>query len=123
MVILSTFVFNGAWAGNDKTIKGELRTNIQSSMSSYINSNSVDGKLFLYDSVKGKLLKMKLDSLHTGIVKKGDFYVSCADFVDQNNRKVDVDFMVIKNGDSLTTTQALVHSIDGHKRKYHLENS
>jgi len=111
------------WAGNDKSIKGDLRKSIQQSMNSYIQKNSVDGTVYLYDSVKGKLLKMKLDNLHSGIVKKGDFYVSCADFVDQNNRKIDVDFMVIDSGGSLITTQALVHSVDGKKRKYHLENS
>ena len=90
-------------------------------MNQFINNNSVNGNLFLYDNVKGKMLKMKLDNLHSGIVKKGNFYVSCADFVDQNNRKIDIDFMVIKNGNSLITTQALVHSVDGNKRKYHLE--
>ncbi|MDH5258170.1 MAG: hypothetical protein OEX07_09175 [Gammaproteobacteria bacterium] len=114
---------SNAWAGNDESIKGNLRSNIQYSMNQYISNNSIDGNLYVYDSVKGKLLKMKLDSLHSGIVKKGDFYVSCADFIDQDKRKIDIDFMVIKNGNSLITTQALVHSIDGKKRKYHLEKS
>ena len=119
--IFATLAFANAWAGNDKSIKGDLRSNIQYSMSQFINSNSVDGKLYLYDNVKGKMLKMKLDNLHTGIVKKGNFYVSCADFVDQNNRKIDIDFMVMEDGSKLITTQALVHSVDGNKRKYHLE--
>lgn len=114
---------SNAWAGNDESIKGNLRSNIQYSMNQYISNNSIDGNLYVYDSVKGKLLKMKLNSLHSGIVKKGNFYVSCADFIDQDKRKIDIDFMVIKNGNSLITTQALVHSIDGKKRKYHLEKS
>ena len=120
-ISLLTLSISSAWAGNDKSIKGDLRSNIQYSMNQFINNNSVNGNLFLYDNVKGKMLKMKLDNLHSGIVKKGNFYVSCADFVDQNNRKIDIDFMVIKNGNSLITTQALVHSVDGNKRKYHLE--
>ncbi len=77
--------------------------------------------MYVYDSVQGSLLKLKLDKLHSGIVKKGDFYVSCADFKDQAGRKIDVDFMVRPSGNKLITTQALIHSVDGKKRKYHLE--
>ena len=73
------------------------------------------------DSMEGKLLKLKLDELHNGIVKKNGFYVSCADFKDQNGRKIDIDFLVRPSGDRLITTQALVHSVNGEKRKYHLE--
>ena len=36
-------------------------------------------------------------------------------------KKVDLDFLVIKDGDNLKTIQAVVHSVDGKKRKYHLE--
>lgn len=110
-----------AYAANDPKIKGDIRSNVQYSMQQFIDSNSVDGKLFLYDSNQGKLLKLKLDELHSGIVKKGDFYVSCADFKDQNGRKIDVDFLVVKNGNQLITTQGIVHSVNGKKRKYHLE--
>lgn len=53
---------------------------------------------------------------------KNGFYVSCADFVDQHGRKIDIDFLVRPAGDRLKTTQAIVHSIDGDKRQYHLEN-
>jgi len=122
VLLLMISITGTAWAGNDKSIKGDLRSNIQYSMNQYIKVNSINGILTVYDSIDGKLLKMKLDNLHSGIVKKGDYYVSCADFVDQNNRKIDIDFMVIKDGSTLITTQALVHSVDGAKRKYHLEN-
>jgi len=103
-------------------LKGDLRTNVQQSMNDFINNQTIDGSMYVYDSVKGGLLKLKLDKLHDGIVKKGDFYVSCADFKDQNGKKVDVDFMVRPSGDKLITTQALLHKVDGKKRKYHLES-
>lgn len=108
-------------AADDPSIKGDLRTNIQTSMDGFIETQSVDGKIFLYDAVDGQLLELSLDSLHSGIVKKGAFYVSCADFIDQKGRKIDVDFMVVEKNESLITTQALVHSVDGKKREYHLE--
>ncbi len=110
-----------ALAANDSSIKGDLRTNIKASMQQYIQSQTIHGEMYLYDSLENRLLKLKLDSLHDGIVKKGDYYVSCADFVDQKNRKVDIDFMVRGKAEQLITMQAIVHAVDGSKRKYQLE--
>lgn len=111
-----------ARAGDDPSIKGDLRANIQAAMNGFIQDQTIDGAVRLYDPVDGHLLRLKLDSLHSGIVRKGDFYVSCADFVDGSGRKIDVDFLVLPDGDVLRATQAIVHSIDGNKRKYHLES-
>lgn len=108
-------------AADDPSIKGNLRDNIKASMNAYINGQTIDGHMYLFDSVQGKLLKMELVELHDGIVKKGDFFVSCADFIDQHGTTIDVDFMVRPNRGQLITTQAIVHSVDGNKRKYHLE--
>ena len=119
--LLGTSLTLSAWAADDPSIKGDLRSNIQQSMNDYISHQSVDGAMYVYDTIKGSLLKLRLKELHSGIVKKGDFYVSCADFIDQKGRKIDIDFMVRPSGGKLITTQALIHSIDGKKRKYHLE--
>ncbi len=110
-------------AADDPSIKGNLRTNIKASMSEFINGQTVNRTFRIYDPVEDKMYKLKLDKLHEGIVKKGNFYVSCADFVDpRNGRKFDLDFLVIPDGDKLVATQAVIHSVDGKKRKYHLEN-
>ena len=111
-----------SWAGNDPSIKGDLRTGIHAAMNEYLETQTIDGTVKLYDPVDGKLLRLEFDNLHDGIVRKGDFYVSCADFVDQDGRKIDVDFLVLPDGDRLLATQAIVHSVDGAKRKYHLES-
>ncbi len=110
-----------AIAADDPSIKGPLRENIKASMMSFIESNMISDTYYIYDAFGGKLLELKFAKLHEGIVKKGDFYVSCADFVEKNGTKVDLDFLVFKNGDNLKTIQAVVHSLDGKKRKYHLE--
>ena len=81
----------------------------------------VEEIFFIYDAPQGRLLKLRFDKLHEGIVKKGDFFVSCADFYTSTDQKIDIDFLVIKDGNQLKTIQAVVHSIDGKKRKYHLE--
>ncbi len=111
-----------AQAGNDPSIEGDLRKNIQAAMDSWVGEQTVDGTVRLYDPVEGRLLELKFEELHDGIVKKGDFYVSCADFADQDGRKIDVDFLVLPDGDALRATQAIVHSVDGEKREYHLES-
>jgi hypothetical protein len=111
-----------AAAADDPAIKGQLRTNIQSAMNGFVEEQTVDGVLRLYDPVDGRLLELKSYELHSGIVRKGDFYVSCADFVDAGGQKIDVDFLVIQDGDSLMVTQGIVHSVDGVKREYHLES-
>jgi hypothetical protein len=108
-------------AADDPSIKGNLRENIKSSMMSFIKDNMIDDTYILYDAVDGRLLNLKLDKLHDGIVKKRKFYVSCADFYDIDGKKIDVDFLVIKDGEQIKTIQAVVHSVDGVKRQYHLE--
>ena len=65
---------------------------------------------------------MDFKSLHTGIVKKGDFYVSCADFADNKGNLYDIDFLVGEKDEQFSVIQALVHSVNGNKRKYDVEN-
>ncbi|MGB3209143.1 MAG: hypothetical protein WBB19_00415 [Desulforhopalus sp.] len=111
-----------SFGGDDPSISGELRKNIQTSMQTFIDNNSVGGIYSIYDPVDGKLRQLTFKELHKGIVKKGDFYVSCADFTDSNNKVVDLDFLVMPTSDRLLVAQAIIHSVDGEKRTYHLEN-
>ena len=112
-----------AGAGDDPSIKGELREQIQTAMGEYVEEQTTNSRVQLYDPVEGELLSLRFESLHSGIVRKGDFYVSCADFVDQDGRKIDVDFLVLPDDEGkLRATQGIVHSVDGKKREYHLES-
>jgi len=117
-VVLTSPVFEG----NDPAIKGALRENIKTSMMTFIEKRMVDDTFIIFDAVKGRLMKLKYDKLHDGIIRKGEFYVSCADFFDEKGKKVDLDFLVIRDGNNLHTVQAVVHAIDGKKREYHLES-
>ena len=120
--LLSLILGSAALGADDSSIKGELRTRIQAAMNAYVESQTIADVVRLYDPVEGRLLQLKFKGLHSGIVQKGDFYVSCADFVDQDGREIDVDFLVLPDGDTLRATQGLVHAIDGKKRAYHLES-
>ncbi|MFQ5504534.1 MAG: hypothetical protein ACE5F1_07015 [Planctomycetota bacterium] len=121
-VLLTLTTGGAALAGDDPSIEGDLRTGIQAAMNSYVESQTIDDVVRLYDPVEGRLLRLKFKALHSGIVRKGDFYVSCADFVDQEGREIDVDFLVLPDGATLRATQGVVHAVDGKKRAYHLES-
>ena len=122
LTTLALVISSSALAGNDPSIKGQLRTDIHEAMNQHIKSNTINDDYVLYDAVTGKLLRMQLDELHSGIVSKGDFYVSCADFKDARGNKYDIDFMVAGPKEDLRVFQALVHKDKEGKRNYHLEN-
>ncbi len=90
-------------------------------MEVFLKDRTRDDVFLLYDPIEDKLLRLSLQKLHAGIVKKGQLYVSCADFADQDGRQMDVDLFVLRVGDQLETTQAIVHKVGGEKRHYQLE--
>ncbi len=117
-----TFTVVGALAADDPSIQGDARTGIQAAMTAYIAAQKVGGESLLhYDAVSGDLRRLTLVELHAGIVKKGHFFVSCADFAQEDGTLVDVDFLVVPTDDGFRVNQAIVHSVAGKKRAYHLE--
>ena len=111
-----------AFAADDPSIKGERRSAIQVAMQAHIDHNTVDGHYVVYDAVTDDLLKLKLSKLHDGIVKKADYYVSCADFHDAVGTYFDLDFLVVEEGGKFRTLQGVVHKVGRVKRTYHLED-
>ena len=121
ILVLLAFTLS-AFAANDSSIKGERRRGVQTAMQEHIDHNTVDGHYIVYDAVTGDLLKLKLAKLHEGIVKKADYYVSCADFHDRDGTYFDLDFLVIEINGKFRVLQGIVHKVGSVKRKYHLEN-
>ena len=121
MLVFLAFTFT-AFAADDPSIKGEKRRAIQIAMQEHIDHNTVNGHYVLYDAVTDDLLKLKLAKLHDGIVKKADYYVSCADFHDRNGVYFDLDFLVIEKDGKFQALQGIVHKVGSVKRKYHLES-
>lgn len=111
-----------SFGADDSSITGDTRTGIQSAMTHHIAGNLTDGKYVVYDAVTGELKKLTFERVHEGIVKKGDFYVSCADFIDEGGRKYDLDLLVSRKDGDFVILETVVHSIDGKKRPYHLED-
>lgn len=112
-----------AHAGNDPSIKSAARKAIQASMEDFIEARTIGGVFHIFDPVTGRLLDLRFKKLHRGIVRKGGFYVSCADFVDPRGKKYDLDFLVAPDGEAMRTLQAIIHSVGKKKVKYHLEST
>ena len=121
ILVLLVFTLT-AFAADDPSIKGDRRRAIQTAMQEHINHNTVDGHYVLYDTITDDVLKLKLAKLHDGIVKKADYYVSCADFHDRNGVYFDLDFLVIEKDGGFRTLQGVVHKVGKVKRTYHLED-
>ena len=101
---------------------GVTNTQIQAAMADYIKNRTTDGVYHYYDPVESRMFHLKYDYLHAGVKRTGDFYVSCADFIDQDKRTLDVDIFVIDDDGEFRVTQALLHKVDGAKRDYDLTN-
>ncbi|MCU7931239.1 MAG: hypothetical protein KZQ90_10590 [Candidatus Thiodiazotropha sp. (ex Codakia rugifera)] len=122
LLIAALPICGAAFAADDASITGETRSKIQSAMSEMIERNTINNVYSHFDPIKGELHDLDLVRLHDGIVKKGNYYVSCADFRNSKGKMLDIDFLVIEKDDGFVATQAVIHKADNKKRKYHLEN-
>lgn len=123
-LLLTILVFGGTnivFAADDPSITGKPRTGSQQAMSEHIEQNKLGDNYIIFDDVSGKLMVLEFKELHSGLVKKGDFYVSCADFADAQGNKYDLDFFVAEDGGEYRVYDAIVHKVNGDKRPYNLD--
>ena len=118
-LILTTLLIlfsNHSFGADDPSIKKSLKLRVQEAMTEHINhSSDSNGKYRIFDANNKTVEKLIMTKLHAGVVKKGDLYVSCADFTDKDGTKYDVDFFVASNRGKLKVVEAIVHSKDGKK--------
>ena len=107
-------------AEDDPSIRGTLRPQIWDTIDNYLLTQTPDGTMPLYDPIENRVLRLEITTTNEGIVRKGDFYVGCVDFVDQHGRKIDVDFLVLQTEKPMQVRQAIVHKIDGVERQINL---
>ena len=112
-----------ALAADDPSIKGKTRTDVQAAMNTHVTDNTISEEYVIYDAADSKVKGLTFKELHSGIVKKGDFYVSCADFTDASGNMYDVDFLVGKTDGGFRVYQAIVHKLNGEKRPYEVEDN
>ena len=68
--------FSICFAADDPSIQGAPREKSQAAMNKHVGENSYNDHYIIYDAVDGKLRRLKFKELHSGLVKKGDFYVN-----------------------------------------------
>jgi len=109
------------FASNDPSIKGEQRQGIQKAMQMHVNDNTVNGNYYIYDAVTNDVKSLKYKKLLSGIVKKENFYVSCAYFTDDMGKPYDMDLLVAENNGSYKVVDSILHKVDGEKREYEVK--
>lgn len=97
-------------AANDASIPQDVRSEAQTAMRRAIDVNTVESDYIVYDAVEGKLRRLTFQKLHDGMVKKGDFYVSCADFTDTQGNAYDLDFLVAESAVGTTCLGVIIHA-------------
>ena len=110
-----------AHAGDDPSIPAKRKAGVQKAMAAHIDANRVGDHYVIYEAVAGKLLRLRFGELHAGVVRKGEFYVSCADFTDADGTPIDVDFLVAGDEDGFRVLEGVVHKVGDAKRPYHVE--
>lgn len=91
--------------GADKTANADA---LKGAMKAYIEMKIVDGG-GVY-KIDGKAVKF--DYIHSGIEKRGRYYVSCADFTTGNDR-YDVDYYVRDWNGTVSVAKEVLHKKNG----------
>ena len=105
----------------EKKQAGLSKSDLASAIKSWVDkeASSNDGWLKVDDPVTHKTLQLKLDKVHDDRLSqvKPDVYFACADFVEKDGTKYDIDvFMQGKTKDSLQNTEVSVHKLNGKPR-------
>ena len=98
---LAVLLASTAHSADDPTIPAEEKALVQKAMEDHIAANRVGEDYIIYDAVSGDLRRLRFSQLHAGVVRKGGFYVSCADFTTSQGTPIDVDFLVAAGEDGL----------------------
>lgn len=126
LAVAAMFAFMGVPAGvalaaDDASIPADVKEKARAAMDHYIKQEiEVKGTFLLNDPVENKILNLKYDKVHKGMVKFKDGFLACADFT-QGKVPYDIDFLVKIVGGQYRVVQAAVHAIDGKKRTGHME--
>ncbi|MCI0451557.1 MAG: hypothetical protein L0Z51_04085 [Candidatus Latescibacteria bacterium] len=115
---LMLLVFSApAYGGDDPAIQGEARKAIQSAMKTHVDQMQVEGVYYIYDPVTDSVLELTFKELHAGIMKKGAFFVSCADF-SSGDTLYDLDLLVAEKNGVFKVVDVIVHKAGDQKRDY-----
>jgi hypothetical protein len=104
-----------------KEAAGISKTDLAAAIRAWVDNGAASngGWLKVDDPVQGKTLQLKLEKVHEERLAqvKPNEYFACADFVEKDGTKYDVDvFMQGKTKDDLKETEVSVHKVNGKER-------
>ena len=105
----------------DKKQAGLGKTDLAAAIRTWVDQKAAanGGWLSVDDPVQHKTLQLKLEKVHDDKLAqvKPDEYFACADFVEKDGTKYDIDiFMQGKTKDDLKETEVSVHKVNGKER-------
>lgn len=105
----------------DKKQAGLTKADLAAAIKTWTEKEAArnDGSLRVQDPVAQKTLQLKLEKVHDDRLSqvKPDAYFACADFVEKDGTKYDIDiFMEGKTKDNLQNTEVSVHKVNGKER-------
>lgn len=105
----------------DKKQAGLTKAELGAAIKTWVEKETArnEGWLRVDDPVQGKTLQLKLEKVHDDRLSqvKPDVYFACADFVEKDGMKYDIDiFMQGKTKDDLQKTEVGVHKVNGKER-------
>ena len=116
--------FTPTKASAETQFSPEYKEAIHSAMLEYIDATAINGKHLIFDPLVGDYIQAKFRKLHANLSLVEDtFFVSCADFEDENGKLLDVDYMVAESYGYWSVFQAVIHSRDGVLRESHMETA
>lgn len=110
---------SAAAEGNKKVSDPATATKVRSAVEQHVKQEEqLKGGFFLRDPQEKAIRDLKFDHVHQGVEKTPDNrFVSCVDFVDQNNDRLDVDFYLEPSGNDLKVSKVKIHKVNGVERK------
>jgi hypothetical protein len=105
----------------EKKQAGLSKSDLASAIKTWVDKEAAGngGWLKVEDPVAHKTLQLKLEKVHEDRLSqvKPDVYFACADFVEKDGTKYDIDvFMQGKTKDALQETEVSVHKVNGKER-------
>ncbi len=74
------------------------RSALQAAMAQHIDRQTVDGQFLYVDFTQGTVERLSPAKAHPMILKMGDDFVLCTDFVSKNGKAVNIDFYLARRG-------------------------
>jgi len=104
--------------GTTTEAKAPSSDDIRNTMQNYVEEQSKATGIFaVADPVTGTTRQLRLQRVHQRVGKTGNYYYSCADFVDtESGELLDLDLDVRDNNGVLSVADVRIHKVSGQER-------